>query len=38
MSAGIPLKIPIGANSYGKSGSFLPGTITIGDILEAQGI
>ena len=37
MSAGIPLKIPIGANSYGKSGSFLPGTITIGDILEAQG-
>ena len=33
---GIPLKIPIEGNSYGKSGSFLPGTIAIGDILEAQ--
>lgn len=37
MSAGIPLKVPVEGNSYGKSGSFLPGAITIGDILEAQG-
>ena len=37
MGAGLPLKIPMGRNSYGKAGSFLPGAITIGDILEAQG-
>ncbi|MEG1301798.1 MAG: sulfatase-like hydrolase/transferase, partial [Erysipelotrichaceae bacterium] len=37
MGAGIPLKIPMGRNSYGKSGSFLPGAITMGDILESQG-
>lgn len=37
MGAGLPLKIPMGRNSYGKTGSFLPGAITIGDILEAQG-
>lgn len=37
MGAGIPLKIPMGRNSYGKTGSFLPGVITIGDILESQG-
>jgi len=37
MGTGIPLKIPMEGNSYGKSGSFLPGAIAIGDILEAQG-
>lgn len=37
MGAGIPLKVPMKNNSYGLSGSFLPGSITIGDILEAQG-
>lgn len=37
MGAGIPLKIPMKRNTYGKNGSFLPGAITIGDILEAQG-
>ncbi|MGL5693606.1 MAG: LTA synthase family protein, partial [Peptostreptococcaceae bacterium] len=37
MMGGIPLKIPMGQNSYGKSGSFLPGAITMGDILDAQG-
>lgn len=36
-SAGMPLIIPIRGNSYGTSGKFLPGAITIGDILEAQG-
>ncbi|WP_338586723.1 LTA synthase family protein [Clostridium baratii] len=37
MSTGLPLKIPMGGNSYGKSGSFLPGAVSIGDILKAQG-
>lgn len=37
MDTGLPLKIPMGRNSYGKSGSFLPGAVGIGDILEAQG-
>lgn len=37
MGVGIPLKIPMDGNSYGKTGTFLPGAIAIGDILEAQG-
>lgn len=37
MENGIPLKIPMDGNSYGRSGYFLPGTIGLGDILEAQG-
>ena len=37
MSTGLPLKIPMGGNSYGKSGTFLPGAVAIGDILKAQG-
>ena len=37
MDTGLPLKIPMGRNSYGKTGSFLPGAVGIGDILEAQG-
>lgn len=37
MSSGLPLKIPMNGNSYGKSGSFLPGAVTIGDILSSQG-
>ena len=37
MGMGLPLKIPMGGNSYGKSGSFLPGAVSIGDILKAQG-
>ena len=37
VEAGIPLKIPIGGNSYGTNGTFLPGVITIGDILEKLG-
>lgn len=37
INAGIPLKVPIEGNSYGKSGKFLPGAVAIGDILEAQG-
>lgn len=37
MGSGLPLKTPMSRNSYGKNGTFLPGAITIGDILEAQG-
>ncbi|MBM7835396.1 LTA synthase family protein [Clostridium sardiniense] len=37
MGTGLPLKVPMGGNSYGKSGSFLPGAVSIGDILKAQG-
>ena len=37
MEVGIPLKIPMDGNSYGLNGTFLPGAIGIGDILEAQG-
>ncbi len=36
-TAGIPLRIPIGDNSYGRYGSFLPGALTLGEILENQG-
>lgn len=37
MSMGLPLKIPMGGNSYGKSGYFLPGAIGIGDVLNKEG-
>ncbi|MEG0129685.1 LTA synthase family protein [Clostridium sp.] len=37
MGVGIPLKVPMKNNSYGLNGSFLPGAIAIGDILETQG-
>lgn len=37
MEMGLPLKIPMNGNSYGKSGKFLPGAVAIGDILKAQG-
>lgn len=35
MSAGLPLKVST-ANAYGRNGSFLPGTSTIGDILGKE--
>lgn len=37
MEFGVPLKIPMDGNSYGKSGHFLPGAVGIGDILHKQG-
>ncbi|MEG2081056.1 MAG: LTA synthase family protein, partial [Oscillospiraceae bacterium] len=37
MEMGIPLKIPMDGNSYGKNGTFLPGAVNIGDVLAAQG-
>ncbi|MEG0254011.1 LTA synthase family protein [Vagococcus sp.] len=37
MSMGLPLKIPMNGNSYGKSGYFLPGAVSIGDVLYKEG-
>lgn len=37
MNAGIPMKAPIKVSNYGALDDFLPGTITIGDILASQG-
>lgn len=37
MNTGLPMKAPVDANSYGTPGNFLPGAVTIGDILAAQG-
>ncbi|PNZ75921.1 sulfatase [Mammaliicoccus stepanovicii] len=37
MSTGLPLKIPMNGNGYGKSGYFLPGAVGIGDILNKEG-
>lgn len=37
MSTGLPLKIPMDGNSYGKTGYFLPGATAIGDILQKEG-
>lgn len=36
-TSGIPLKIPIGGNSYDQYSSFLPGTCSLGDILDEEG-
>lgn len=37
MNTGLPMKVPTGGNSYGVPGKFLPGAVTIGDILQAEG-
>ncbi len=37
MNAGIPMKVPSGGNEYGSADNFMPGAITLGDILESQG-
>lgn len=36
-TSGVPLNIPIDANGYVSEDSFLPGTYSIGQILEANG-
>lgn len=36
-TAGIPLSIPIGDNSYGRVETFLPGITSLGDVLEKAG-
>lgn len=37
METGLPLKIPMEANTYGTAGYFLPGAIALGDVLAANG-
>lgn len=34
---GIPMKVPMDGNSYGTPGNFLPGAVSMGDILHQQG-
>lgn len=36
-TAGIPLTIPIDGNSYGRFRTFLPGAVTLDEILSARG-
>ena len=36
-TSGVPLKISIDGNEYGKHASFLPGAYTLGEILEENG-
>ena len=36
-TSGVPLKISIGQNDYGKHSSFLPGAYTLGEVLEENG-
>lgn len=35
--SGLPFKVPVSGNDYGKQGKFAPGAITLGDILEHEG-
>ncbi len=37
MTTGLPMKVPTGGNDYGSPDNFLPGAVTIGDILKAEG-
>lgn len=37
MNTGLPMKVPVEGNSYGSPDNFLPGAVTIGDILAAMG-
>lgn len=37
MNTGLPMKTPTKPNSYGAADNFLPGAVTIGDILKTQG-
>lgn len=36
-TSGLPLKIPVEKNSMSKYGSFLPGAVTLGEVLEEEG-
>jgi phosphoglycerol transferase len=37
MATGLPMKVPTDGNDYGSPDNFLPGAVTLGDILKAQG-
>lgn len=36
-TSGLPLKLSISGNSYGRYATFLPGAYTLGDLLESNG-
>lgn len=36
-TSGLPLNVPIEGNSYGEYSEFLPGVVSLGDILEKEG-
>jgi phosphoglycerol transferase len=36
-TSGIPVKVMITADAYGKDGEYLPGAVSIGDILKKEG-
>ncbi len=36
-TAGVPVKVSLAADAYGADGSFLPGAVSIGQLLEEQG-
>lgn len=36
-TTGLPLKIYVGNNNYGKYETFLPGVVSLGDLLEEEG-
>lgn len=35
--SGLPFKVPVSGNDYGKMGKFAPGAVTLGDILKYEG-
>lgn len=37
MGTGLPMKVPVDGNAYGSPENFLPGALTLGDILKEQG-
>ncbi len=37
MSCGLPLLIPVEGNTYGEYARFLPGAVSLGDILKDNG-
>ncbi len=36
-TAGIPVKVPLSAETYGGENSFIPGLISLGEVLQKQG-
>lgn len=36
-TCGMPVKVPLNADNYGGEDAFLPGVVSIGEVLEAQG-
>lgn len=36
-TSGVPIKVPLDAEYYGNEGSYMPGVVSIGDILKEQG-